>query len=178
MSVSSTSHRMHSSRWRWPRLRICAGMLTGAMIAGCVGSGSAPNVPDESELGYIPANQWVRSLDVTAHEMGLGADDRRLGRISTNGTTDILLQHTDTGLLAEWLMSNGSVAAVRTLFTPGAQVVGTGDFNGDGTTDILFQHANQGLVAAWLMSNGTIAAVQTLFTPGAQVVATGNFDGP
>jgi aqualysin 1 len=92
-------------------------------------------------------------------------------------TSDILFRHTDSGLLAEWLMANGLVARVQDLFSPDAEVVGIGDFNGDGTSDILFRHPDSGLLAEWLMGNGTVAHVQDLFSPGAEVVGIGDFNG-
>jgi hypothetical protein len=91
---------------------------------------------------------------------------------------DILFRNPATGLFAESLMANGTVAVPITLFaSPEAQVQGIGDFNGDGTSDILVRNVNSGLLTVWIMANGTVASAINMFaSPEAQVKGVGDFD--
>jgi zinc metalloprotease ZmpA len=100
------------------------------------------------------------------------------------GATDILFQHPNGGLVAEWLIVDGwtppgppAILPIN-LAGPGVPVVGTGDFNGNGTSDIVFQDPSSGMVTEWKIRNdGHIDGdAIALAVPGAKVVGTGDFN--
>lgn len=87
------------------------------------------------------------------------------GDFDGDGTTDILLQNSDT--VVEWLMEDGDYREGRVVSSgiSGWKVVATGDYNGDGTTDIALQNGSS--VACWLIVDGAVDAT-TLLTSTAK----------
>jgi len=105
----------------------------------------------------------------------------RLVDFDGDGKTDILWQHTPSGVVAIWLMNGGAITSVGLPGTVSSdwQIKGIGDFDGDGKADILWQHTSTGTVAIWLMNGGAITSVGL---PGAvssdwQIKGIGDFDG-
>jgi hypothetical protein len=80
-----------------------------------------------------------------------------------DGSSDILFQHS-SGLLLDWQMSNGAIAASQAIAGANSDwvVVGTGHFHGTGTSDILFQNSTFGTVLDWQMSNGALVGSQAI----------------
>jgi V8-like Glu-specific endopeptidase len=98
-----------------------------------------------------------------------------------NGTSDLLFQNNDGGLLLYWQMSAGSVSQAVAIggATQGWQEVATGNFDGGSTSDILFENRDTGLLAYWQMSNGSVSQAVPIgdASPGWEVLGTGDFNG-
>src|SRR5207244_3247913 len=93
--------------------------------------------------------------------------------------------------IAEWLMSNGQIAANQgvgnidadfgPLFLGPAKwrFQDTGDFNADGKADVLWRHDNDGQVVLWTMNGSQITNNQSVATMGNDwnIQGTGDFNG-
>jgi hypothetical protein len=86
-----------------------------------------------------------------------------------------------SGNIDEWIMSNGSQAAVAGpgSMPTGYQVAGVGDFTGGGTDDILWYNGSTGDTQEWLLNNGGWDGTVDLGThPGNfQIAGVGDFTG-
>ena len=103
-----------------------------------------------------------------------------LNDFNGDGTSDILLQNSGTGAVADWIVQNGTVTAGNSLGTPaGYTVVGTGDFTGGATSDILLENTSNGALADWVLTNGVVTGVNAVGTvpTGWSVAGTGDFTG-
>ncbi len=117
----------------------------------------------------------VEFLDFTDRDVFL---DRAASTFTGDGTSDIIIRNANSGGLAAWFVSGGSVSvsgigAVAT----NAVLEGVGDFNGDGRDDMFWRAAN-GDLSAWFM-NGTSASISFLGNASNAFVAetTGDFNG-
>lgn len=130
--------------------------------------------------GQLSSSQGIGSVGT-----GSGWSIVGTGDFTGNGTDDILFYNSGTGIVGEWLMSNGALSSSKTVGSVGAgsgwTVVGTGDFNDNGIDDILFYNSSTGSVGEWLMnSSGQVASSQTLGSlagSGWSVAGTGDFSG-
>jgi ribosomal protein L27 len=97
------------------------------------------------------------------------------------GTSDILFQNLNSGILLDWQMSGGAYAGSTAIAgaTSDWEYVGTGDFYGDGTSDILFQNLNSGILLDWQMANGTYDGSTAIAgaSMGWKFLGTGDFTG-
>src|SRR5262249_26567868 len=93
-----------------------------------------------------------------------------------DGNTDILWRNAD-GLVAEWLMGNGTRQATMVIQNmTGWSAVATGDFNGDGTDDVMWRN-DSGVTTAWFMRHRQINHTNTYAsTAGWNEVAAGDFN--
>ena len=98
-----------------------------------------------------------------------------------DGTSDILFQNSNSGLLLDWQMANGTYSKAIPIAGASSdwKEIGTGDFNGDGTTDILFQNSNSGLLLDWQMANGTYTKAVPIAGASSdwKEIGTGDFNG-
>ena len=81
-----------------------------------------------------------------------------VGDFNGDGTSDVLFENTQSGLVADWSVNNGVAGAFNSVAgiapNSGWTFDGIGDFNGDGVSDVLWQ--NGGTLALWEMSNGSL----------------------
>ena len=77
------------------------------------------------------------------------------GDFNGDGTSDVLFENTQSGLVADWSVNNNTSGAFKTVAgaAAGWSFDGIGDFNGDGTSDILWQNGSN--LVIWQVSNGT-----------------------
>jgi hypothetical protein len=109
------------------------------------------------------------------------------GDFNSDGQTDILWRHDESGENVLWYM-NGVTLAGGEFTTPAAledvrwKMVGTHDFNADGQNDILWRHNVAGENVLWYM-NGSVLVSGEFLTPASlpdtnwQMAGTGDFDG-
>jgi hypothetical protein len=109
------------------------------------------------------------------------------GDFNSDGKTDILWRHSESGENVLWYM-NGAQLAGGEFLTPAAltdtrwKMVGTHDFNGDLKNDILWRHDVSGENVLWFM-NGSVLTSGTFLTPSAladvrwKMAGTGYVDG-
>jgi hypothetical protein len=109
------------------------------------------------------------------------------GDFNSDGRTDILWRHSESGENVLWYM-NGSNLIGGEFTTPSAltdtrwKMVGTHDFNADLKNDILWRHDTSGENVLWFM-NGAVLTSGTFLTPSAlsdvswKMAGTGLFDG-
>ena len=99
---------------------------------------------------------------------------------NADGKSDILLQNTADGRIAEWLMNGLTINGSGVVANPGTSWVpaATGDFNGDGKADISLQNTASGEVAVWLMNGTTLTGGVLVANPGTswKPLATGDFN--
>ncbi|SFK45033.1 reprolysin-like metallopeptidase [Lysobacter sp. cf310] len=71
--------------------------------------------------------------------------------LNGDGRSDLVWQHSSSGLMAYWWMNGGGIQAsgVKAI-DPAYRIVATGDYNGDGLGDILWTNATTGLIFLWL----------------------------
>ena len=114
-------------------------------------SNGATVATDSLNMGYTTTSGWSV----------IGTGD-----FNGDGTTDILFENSNSGLVADWEVNNNTSGAFNPIagVAPGSGWVydGTGDFNGDGTSDILWQ--NGATVAIWELQNGVLSQSVTVST--------------
>jgi hypothetical protein len=105
---------------------------------------------------------------------------------NNDGSTDLLLQNSSTGVIAAWFMQGpkGLGGAYFSLTPPiEYALVGVGDFRGDGTTALVLQSRNTNQIAFWYASGSNSATISGAdyvnITPAAgwKVVGVGDFNG-
>jgi ribosomal protein L27 len=97
------------------------------------------------------------------------------------GTSDILFQNSNSGILLDWQMSDGSYAGSTAIAgaTSDWEYLGTGDFYGSGTSDVLFQNLNSGILLDWQIANGAYDGSNAIAgaSYGWKFLGTGDFTG-
>ncbi len=97
-----------------------------------------------------------------------------------DNTADILWRKQDTGALALWFFTGGSVSSSAGLGSVPTvwRIAGAGDFNNNGSADILWRHAS-GAVAIWLMNGASVVGNVGLGTVPTQwkIMAVADFNG-
>jgi hypothetical protein len=77
---------------------------------------------------------------------------RRANLFQGDGTSDILLENSSTGVVEDWLMRNNAAVSTAVMLAAapgnGWTIIDVGDFNGDGKSDILWRKANTGTAHA------------------------------
>jgi hypothetical protein len=104
---------------------------------------------------------------------------------NSDGMTDLVLQHEDTGCMVLWQMNGVSLIAQQWItpncVDPSWRISGYADFDKDGKMDLLFQNVSSGQILVWLL-NGTTLKEQLWLsaqpsTSAWRVAALGDFDG-
>jgi FG-GAP-like repeat len=82
---------------------------------------------------------------------------KAVGDFNGDGTSDLLWQNQETGLVSIWQVREGTYVRSWMLATvsPEWQVLGAADMDGDGVSDIIWRNVN-GQVSIWMMSNFTV----------------------
>jgi len=97
-----------------------------------------------------------------------------------DSTHDILWRKQDTGAVALWFFTGGSVSSSAGLGSVPTtwRIAGAGDFNNNGSADILWRNAS-GAVAIWLMNGASVVGNVGLGTVPTQwkVQAVADFNG-
>ena len=98
-----------------------------------------------------------------------------------DGTNDILIQNTNTGVLWLYYVENGAIVANGNFIgglEPGWTVVGAGDINGDGMSDIVIRHTS-GNTWKYLMNGHTIDTMAPIATidPAFDIVGVADITG-
>lgn len=98
-----------------------------------------------------------------------------------DGTDDIVLQNTVTGVVSLWLMRAGTILSGYVLQTPDAswRVLASGDLDADGWPDLVLQNLSSNAVTVWRTQNGTVVAGQVINVPASnwKVIAAGDVNG-
>jgi hypothetical protein len=132
----------------------------GAATSQLVGTGLAL-VPPPLDTDGDGAYDYIDSCPAAPAQTtsGCPAPGAQLGDVSGDGKADILFQHSGSGMLYSWWMSNGAFVGEGALSPmPSAAslaVVSKDDYTGDGVVDILFQDTVSGQITLWKMQGTT-----------------------
>ena len=132
----------------------------------------------DSEGAKILRGWYVSVLDDNG---SCPADPGDESNFNGDSYSDVLLQNTETGAAALWLMQGTTLTVGKVLGgTSSWRVEGTGDFDGDAQNDVILHNTTTGKIAVWLVKNGAIASAngnvgQT--TLAWRIKAIGDFDG-
>lgn len=104
--------------------------------------------------------------------------------LNNNDKSDLLLQNSQTGEVAYWLLGGGNgtqITKTGTIPNPSAdwELIAAPDLDGDGNNDLLFQNRQSGAVTYWLMQGTTIRARGNLWKnslPDWKIVATADLN--
>jgi hypothetical protein len=149
------------------------------------------NVAANEPLGGTTQDQALTSLDIEIlNDIGFGVGNPQATDFDFTGagTSDVLLANS-SGILADWIVQNGTATSSNVIGNPGGYSVVhgidpihealAGDFNGDGTSDILLSDGIN--LVDWMMHNGTLMGGGSIGNPasfGYSVIGTGDFNGP
>jgi carboxymethylenebutenolidase len=100
--------------------------------------------------------------------------------LNGDGKSDLVLQNTNSGAVAVWLMNGDAVIEKKVVATPAAgwKVVATGDLDNDGKSDIVAENSD-GTIAMWKMDGTTRVSETTIAKPAAgwNVIGTRDVTG-
>ena len=92
---------------------------------------------------------------------------RTVADLDVDGYPDLIWQHTASGDVAVWYMTQSTMRSGE-LLTPGRvsdlkwKIVAAGDMNQDGQPDLFWHHAATGQIAVWFMRNNVAVSGQSL----------------
>ena len=105
------------------------------------------------------------------------------GDMNSDGKPDVVFEHSTTGMLYTWYLSNGQLIGESQLNpafvgNPLWALVSKDDFTGDGKLDFLWQHQTTGDLIVWQMNGiNLVQQIQIPITPSVwRVVTTRDFN--